>query len=71
MKRSEFLEIVNGVLSEENDLISKEVDRLFSEKQNVDMNDVSGFLVGQITAVAARTTAAIIERCGLVHFEND
>ena len=71
MKRSEFLEIVNGVMSEEDKRIAEEVKQLFSGEKKVDINDMASFLIGEITAVSARTTGAIIERCGLLHFEDD
>ena len=71
MKKSEFYEIVNSVIKAEDSRMNQEIHKLFSGGKNVDINDMASFLASEITAVSARTAGAIIEKCGLLDFEDD
>lgn len=70
MKRSEFSEIVNAVSTEE---MSKLTESLKSAA-NADQNKLAlmiAELATSIPAIAARTTADILVRSGLVQLEDD
>lgn len=70
MKRSEFAEIVNAVSHEEYLRISDSV-KAASESDTDALAKTIGEIASAIPATAARTTAEILVRSGLISFEED
>ena len=70
MKRSEFAEIVNAVSHEEYLRLSDSV-KTAAESDTDALAKMIGEIASAIPATAARTTAEILVRSGLISFEED
>ena len=69
MKRSEFAEIVNAVSREETQRLQEAMKEAASDPNAV--AEMLARLAVSIPDVAARTTADILVRAGLISFESD
>lgn len=69
MKRSEFAEIVNAVSREETQRLQEAMKEAASDPNAV--AEMLARLAVSIPDVAARTTADILFRAGLISFESD
>lgn len=69
MKRSEFAEIVNAVSREETQRLQEALKEAASDPNAV--AEMLARLAVSIPDVAARTTADILVRAGLISFESD
>lgn len=70
MKRSEFAKIVNEVSNEEFKKLSEKV-KEYSEAEKDALPSMIAGIASSIPATAARTTADILVRSGLLHLEDD
>lgn len=69
MKRSEFSQIVNTVCDEESKKFS-ELMRQSTDAENR-LVEMLGTAIAEIPSVAARTTAEILVRSGVISLEDD
>lgn len=70
MKRSEFAKIVNAVSHEEFEKLNDVVQGAANADEDA-LSRMIGDIAASIPAVAARTTAEILVRSGLVQLEDD
>lgn len=70
MKRSEFVNIVNEVADAEAKRVAETVTSKASEESE-SFEKMLAAAILEISTTSARTTALIIEKLGLVHFENE
>lgn len=70
MKRSEFDEIVNAVAQKEAENLNAEIQNAKNDAENPFAEIVARIAVS-IPDIAARTTADILIRAGLISFESD
>lgn len=70
MKRSEFAEIVNAVALEESNKLNQAVQKASSSSQD-SFAQVIAEIATSIPGIAARTTAEILVRSGVVSLEAD
>ena len=70
MKRSEFAGIVNTVSHEEYRKLKESVDQVAADDKNKLANIIAN-IATSIPAIAARTTAEILIRSGVISLEDD
>lgn len=70
MKRSEFANIVNAVSQEELEKLSAKVKQAANQEQDA-LPKMIADIASSIPATAARTTAEILLRSGLLTLEDD
>lgn len=70
MKRSEFAGIVNTVSDEEYRKLKESVDQVAADDKNKLANIIAN-IATSIPAIAARTTAEILLRSGVISLEDD
>lgn len=70
MKRSEFAGIVNTVSAEEYKKLKDSVDQVAADDKNKIASIIAN-IASSIPAIAARTTAEILIRSGVISLEDD
>lgn len=70
MKRSEFAEIVNTVSNEEYKKLKESVNQVAEDDKNKLANIIAN-IATSIPVIAARTTAEILIRSGVISIEDD
>lgn len=70
MKRSEFEKIVNTVSSEEFEKLKESINQSATDNENKLANMIAN-IATSIPAIAARTTAEILVRSGIISLESD
>ena len=72
MKRSEFAKIVNAVADDEAVRIAKAVDDSRKDAaNNYELAKMIATVISEIPAIAARTTAEILIRSGIISVDDD